>query len=63
MSGYRYVVNDGDTVYMAGQLVRNNTGYTVDGAVFKAHTVQVFKNVQASLESVGINMRYVLSMK
>ena len=63
MSGYRYVVNDGDTVYMAGQLVRNNTGYTVGGAIFEAQAVQVFKNVQAALESVGSNMRSILSMK
>ena len=57
------MVNDGDTVYMAGQLVRNNTGDTVSGAIFEGHTVQVFKNVQASLESVGSNMRFILSMK
>ena len=63
MSGYSYVVNDGDTVYMAGQLARNNTGDTVGGAIFEAHAVQVFKNVQATLESVGSNVRSILSMK
>ena len=63
MSGYRYVVNDGDTVYMAGQLVRNNTGDPVGRAIFEAHAVQVFKNVQATLESAGSNMRFILSMK
>ena len=57
------MVNDGDTVYMAGQLVRNNTGDTVGGAIFEGHTVRVFKTVQASLESVGSNMRSILSMK
>ena len=63
MSGYRYVVNDSDAVYMAGQLVRNNIGDTVGRAIFEAQAVQVFKNVQASLESVGSNMRSILSMK
>ena len=57
------MVNDGDTVYMAGQLVRNNTGDTVGGSIFEAQAVQVFKNVQAALESVGSNMRSILSMK
>ena len=57
------MVNDGDTVYMTGQLVRNNTGDTVGGAIFEAHAVQVFKNIQAALESVGGNMRSILCMK
>ena len=57
------MVNDGDTVYMAGQLVHNNTGDTVGGAIFEAHAVQVFKNIQAALESVGGNMRSILCMK
>ena len=57
------MVNDGDTVYMAGQLVRNNTGDPVGGAIFEAHAMQVFKNVQATLESAGSNMRFILSMK
>ena len=63
MSGYIYVVNDGDNVYVAGQLVRNNTGDKVSGAIFEAQAVQVFKNVQATLESAGSNMRFILSMK
>ena len=57
------MVNDSDAVYMAGQLVRNNIGDTVGRAIFEAQAVQVFKNVQASLESVGSNLRSILSMK
>ena len=36
MSGYNHVVKDGDTVYMAGQLARNNAGDSIGKGIFKA---------------------------
>ena len=60
--GYSHVVVDGTTVYVAGQLARDNAGETVGAGDFKAQAEQAFKNVQAALESVGSNMNSIMKM-
>ena len=60
--GYSHVVKDGTTVYVAGQLARNIKGETVGAGDFSAQAEQVFKNIQAALESVGSNMNSILKM-
>lgn len=47
--GYSHVVKDGTTIYVAGQLARNNKGETVGEGNFAAQAEQAFKNVQAAL--------------
>ena len=57
--GYRHVVKDGNTVYVAGQVSRDKDGNTVgigDGA---AQAEQIFQNIQSALESVGSDMRHI----
>ena len=50
VSGYSYVVNDGDTVCMAGQLSGNNAGDTVsEGSLRPKRCRYLSKNVQAVL--------------
>ena len=60
--GYSHVVRDGTTIYVAGQLARNSEGETVGAGDFSAQAEQVFKNIQAALESVGSNMNSILKM-
>ena len=60
--GYSHVVKDGTTVYVAGQLSRNSAGETVGEGDFSAQAEQVFKNVQAALESVGSSMSKIMKM-
>ena len=60
--GYSHVVKDGTTVYVAGQLARNIKGETVGAGDFSAQAEQVFKNIQAALESVGSNMNSIMKM-
>ncbi len=60
--GYSHVVNDGTTIYVAGQLARNSQGETVGAGDFSAQAEQVFKNIQAALESVGSNMNSIMKM-
>ena len=60
--GYSHIVKDGTTVYVAGQLARNNEGETVGEGDFSAQAEQVFKNVRAALESVGSNMNSIMKM-
>ena len=52
----------GTTVYVAGQLARNNKGETVGEGDFVAQAEQAFKNVQAALESVGSDMHHIMKM-
>ena len=58
--GYSHVVKDGTTIYVAGQLSRNNKGETVGEGDFSAQAEQAFKNVQAALESAGSDMNHIL---
>ena len=60
--GYSHVVKDGTTIYVAGQLARNNKGETVGEGNFAAQAEQAFKNVQAALESVGSDMHHIMKM-
>ena len=60
--GYSHVVKDGTTIYMAGQLARNSQGETIGAGDFSAQAEQVFKNIQAALESVGSNMNSIMKM-
>ena len=60
--GYSQVVKDGTTIYVAGQLARNNKGETVGEGNFAAQAEQAFKNVQAALESVGSDMHHIMKM-
>ena len=59
---YSHVVKDGKTVYVAGQVARNSEGQTVGVGDFSAQAEQVFKNVQAALESVGSNMSSITKL-
>ncbi|MCI0899069.1 MAG: RidA family protein [Chloroflexi bacterium] len=60
--GYSHVVKDGTTIYVAGQLARNSAGENVGVGDFSAQAEQVFKNVQAALESVGSDMNHIMKM-
>ena len=60
--GYSHVVKDGTTIYVAGQLARDSNGKTVGDGDFAAQAEQVFKNVQAALESAGTDMNHILKM-
>ena len=60
--GYSHVVKDGTTIYVAGQLSRNNKGETIGEGDFSAQAEQAFKNVQAALESVGSDMNHIMKM-
>ena len=60
--GYSHVVKDGTTVYVAGQLARDNDGKTVGEGDFAAQAEQAFKNVQSALESAGTDMHHILKM-
>ena len=60
--GYSHVVKDGKTVYVAGQVARNSEGITVGVGDFSGQAEQVFKNIQAALESVGTDMSHIMKM-
>jgi enamine deaminase RidA (YjgF/YER057c/UK114 family) len=60
--GYSHVVKDGTTVYLAAQVARNSDGVTVGVGDFNAQAEQVFKNIQAALESVGTNMSHLMKL-
>ena len=54
-NGYTHVVvaADGRTVYIAGQIAFDSTGQLVGGQDFRAQAVQVYRNLQRALASVG----------
>ena len=60
--GYSHVVKDGNTVYVAGQVARNRNGETIGVGDFNAQAEQVFRNVQAALESVGTSMSHLMKL-
>ena len=60
--GYSHVVKDGNTVYVAGQVARNSNGETIGVGDFNAQAEQVFRNVQAALESVGTSMSHLMKL-
>ena len=57
--GYHHVVKDGNTVYVAGQVSRDEAGKTVGVGDAAAQAEQVFTNLQGALESVGSDMRHL----
>ena len=61
-AGYHHVVKDGKTVYLAGQVSRDKDGKTVGVGDATAQAEQVFRNIQAALESVGSDLSYILKM-
>ena len=60
--GYSHVVKDGKTVFVAGQVARNNEGKTVGVGDFNAQAEQVFENVRGALESVGSGMGSIMKL-
>ena len=60
--GYHHVVKDGKTVYLAGQVARDKDGNTVGVGDAAAQAEQVFRNIQAALESVGSDLGHILKM-
>ena len=60
--GYSHVVQDGKTVYVAGQVARNSEGQTVGVGDFSAQAEQVFNNVRAALKSVGSDMNSIMKL-
>ena len=60
--GYSHVVKHGETLYVAGQVARNSEGITVGVGDFTAQAEQVFRNIQAALESVGSSMNHLLKL-
>ena len=61
-SGYHHVVKDGKTIYLAGQVARDRDGKTVGVGDASAQAEQVFRNIQAALESVGSDLDHILKM-
>ena len=60
--GYHHVVKDGKTIYLAGQVARDRDGKTVGVGDASAHAEQVFRNIQAALESVGSDLGHILKI-
>ena len=60
--GYHHVVKDGKTIYLARQVARDRDGKTVGVGDASAHAEQVFRNIQAALESVGSDLGHILKM-
>ena len=58
--GYHHVVKDGKTIFLAGQVARDRDGKTVGVGDASAHAEQVFRNIQAALESVGSDLGHIL---
>ena len=60
--GYHHVVRNGNTVYVAGQVARDKDGNTVGVGDAAAQAEQVFRNIQAALESVGSDLNHIMKM-
>ncbi len=61
--GYSHVVvNEGKTVYVAGQVARDRDGKTVGVGDFSAQAEQVFENVLAALQSVSSDMNSIMKL-
>ena len=60
--GYHHAVRDGKTVYLAGQVARDKDGNTVGVGDAATQAEQVFRNIQAALESVGSDLNHILKM-
>jgi enamine deaminase RidA (YjgF/YER057c/UK114 family) len=62
--GYTQVVDarGGRTVYIAGQVSLDAEGQVVGKDDFEAQARQMFQNIQAGLESVGLNFNHVVKL-
>ena len=61
-TGYSHVVKDGNTIYVAGQVARDNDGNTVGVGDGAAQAEQVFRNLQAALGSVGSDLSHLMKL-
>ena len=61
-TGYSHVVKDGNTIYVAGQVARDNDGNTVGVGDGAAQAEQVFRNLQAALGSVGSYLSHLMKL-
>jgi enamine deaminase RidA (YjgF/YER057c/UK114 family) len=63
-AGYTHVVDvaAGRTIYVAGQIARDATGNLVGGRDMRAQTEQVFRNIQAALESRGATLADIVQL-
>ena len=64
-TGYVHVVEvtgPGKTIYIAGQIALDKDGNVVGAGNMKAQAEQVFKNLQAALESAGAKFYDVVKM-
>ena len=58
---YSDVVKAGNTVYIAGQLSRDEKGNVVGAGDFRVQAEKVFENLQLALKAVGANLSKVVS--
>ena len=63
-SGYSHVVEvtEGRPVYIAGQVALDPTGALVGPGDIRAQTRQVFQNLQAALQAVGVGFEQVVKL-
>ena len=61
-AGYHHVVKAGNTLYVAGQVSRDQEGNTVGVGDGAAQAEQIFRNIQSALESVGAGMRHICKL-
>jgi enamine deaminase RidA (YjgF/YER057c/UK114 family) len=55
-------VRGGRTIYIAGQVGMDASGQIVGKGDFEAQARQMFKNIQAGLESVSLNFNHVVRL-
>jgi len=58
---YSDVVKAGNTVYIAGQLSRDEKGNVVGAGDFRVQTEKVFENLQLALKAIGATFGDVIS--
>jgi enamine deaminase RidA (YjgF/YER057c/UK114 family) len=63
-SGYSHVVEvtEGRPIYIAGQVALDPTGALVGPGDIRAQTRQVFRNLQAALQAVGVGFEQVVKL-
>ena len=63
-TGYTHVVEvtEGRPIYIAGQIALDPTGALVGPGDIRAQTRQVFQNLQAALQAVGVGLEQVVKL-
>ena len=63
-TGYTHVVEvtEGRPIYIAGQVALDPTGALVGPGDIRAQTRQVFQNLQAALQAVGVGFEQVVKL-